>query len=223
MILSLRPSHPVQIPGPVPLRRRVIVLGATEAGISAAFHLGKSALLLEQRDFSSATDRGSSGVERWQLPQLQSTHAGTTWDDVWQQLMALMSGEVKLGCRVTAIDSREHHLQTSTGESFVYDKLVCTLRLEDLQRLAVDDLPRSVHSIDWWRHWARGRDIELLDVSAQLVCSDLDGEAAGRRVAEAIRRAMAVKYSAAMTRTAALFQPGVVRACSSVDGHLHAL
>lgn len=205
MILSLRLRPSAPLPGPVPQRRRVIVIGATEAGVSAAFHLGKSALLIEQRG-----DQPPAGeVQRWQPPDLQSTPV-PTWETVWRQLHTVMSGEVKLGCRVTAIVAREHRLHVSTGESFIYDKVVCTLRLEDLQRLIVDEQARGIRGADWWRCWLNGRDIELLDTAAQLSRGDLDGETAGKRVAEGIERAMTVKFSRSPTRARTLFQPKVV-------------
>jgi hypothetical protein len=220
MILPLRPDSSISIPGPVPLRRRVIVIGATEGGVSTAFHLGQAAMLLEQRNISTAaavddSDSGPPHVQRWHLPELveDPSRHGPEWDDVWLQLLSLMSGEVRLGARVTAINARERSLTLSTGESFVYDKLVSTLRLEDLRHLISDELPRCIRGFDWWLCWLGARDIELIDSDTQTVCGDVDGEAAGKRLARTINHAMRQKYSrSAVRRTVALFEPRVIGA-----------
>ncbi len=219
MILSLNVGCVSPIPGFVPHRRRAIVLGATEAGVSAAFHLGKMATLIEQRDFASAERKALYEVTSGAPPQLHPTpiEASASWDDVWRQVVSLMSGEVRLGSVVTAIDSAEHRLQLATGECFIYDKLVCTLRLPTLQRLLIDEQPECVRGPDWWRCWLGGRDIELLDEATQIASGDLDGEAAGKRMADSVTRAMREKYSrnSLVRRQEALFQPKLVRSRSS--------
>jgi hypothetical protein len=216
MILSLPPSRCPGIPGPVPQRRRVIVLGATEAGVSAAFHLGVQALLIEQRQLPRAGN-GSCSAEprRWELPQLtEETPApstGETWSDLLSGLLLLTSAETRLGARVTSIDTEEHRLTLSTGETFVYDKLVSTLRLDDFQNLLVDENPGRIHSFESWRYWLADRDIELLDICSQIAYGDVDGEAAGQRVAESIYRAMVTKYATRVeSRAASLFSPRIV-------------
>ena len=144
---------PFRIPPPdvarIPMRRRVIVIGATEAGTSAAFHLGDMAMLLDQC-------RGSE---------------------------------------VVTITAREHLLALSTGESFVYDKLVSALRLPDIRRLITDEQPTRIQDPDGWRYWLASLDIELLDVPTQIALGDLDGTAAGKRLATSIRCEMTAKYA----------------------------
>jgi hypothetical protein len=235
MILSLRPGFSPAIPGHVPQRRRVVVIGATDAGVSAAFHLGVQALLLEQRDVNTAGQgvtraelqalvaASSSSAEtvaakRWDLPQLTESQLSEeavpthgTWTNLLSALGSLTSAEMRLGVRVTAIYSDEHRLEVSTGESFVYDKLVSTLRIPDLQTLIVDEKPSRSYSAESWRYWFLDRDIELLDASTQRFWGDSDPQAAGRRVAESAHRAMIAKYSPRMeSRPAALFQPRLV-------------
>ena len=129
MVVSLRLRNLPATSAQVPLRRRVIVIGDTEAGASAAFHLGSIAMLLEQR-------RGSE---------------------------------------VTSIGAREHLLTLSTGESYVYDKLVSTLRILDMQGLITDEQPTRIRDPDGWRYWLASHDIELLDVPTQVALGDLDG------------------------------------------------
>jgi hypothetical protein len=200
MIVALRPGCWIRIPGSVPQRRRVVILGATEAGVSAAFHLGASAVLIEKRGVCSATrpalfeavtdQSGSCVVKRWEPPNLSI-------DDLDRDLLKLTSAETRLGTWVTAIDVRERRLELSTGEIFVYDKLISTLSTTDFQRLIAHQLPTRVQSMEAWRYWLNGRDIELLD----------GGPAEGKRMAESLRRALVLRYS-----SKPLFQPRVVRA-----------
>ncbi len=195
MILSLPPSRWPGIPGTVPQRRRVIVIGATEAGVSAAFHLSVQAMLLEQRDVAGN----------------ESSATGGTWTDLMSAIGSLTAAETCLGVRVMAIDSVEHRLQVSTGECFVYDKLVSTLRIPDLLQLIVDEKPGRVYSAESWRYWFLDRDIELLDQSTQNFWGDPDGQCAGRRVAETVHLAMATKYSPHLaSRPASPFHPRIV-------------
>jgi glycine/D-amino acid oxidase-like deaminating enzyme len=168
MIVALRPGCRIRIPGPVPQRRRVVIVGATEAGVSAAFHLGASAVLIEKRGICGAAPA-----------------------ELFEGL------ETRLGTCVTAIDVRERRLELSTGEIFVYDKLMSALPTTDLQRFIAHQLPTRVQSMEALRYWLTARDIELLDGDAQT----------GKRMAEALRRALESRYS-----SKPLFQPRVVRA-----------
>jgi hypothetical protein len=182
MIVSLQPEGWVPVVGSVPQRRRVIIIGATEAGLSAAFHLGESALLLEER---------------------------TTF------FMNLTSAETRLGLSVTRIEIFDRRLTASSGERFIYDKLISTLRLHELQRLISAPPPTRVCSVESWRYWLNGRDVELLDDATQQCFGDVDADAAGKRVAEGVQYAMMQKYSkrsSARARSEALFQPKLVPA-----------
>jgi hypothetical protein len=212
MIVSLRRGRWPGVPRPVPQRRRVIVIGATEAGVACAFHLGHWAMLIEQRGSDTV-----SGVTIWEAPELATTGApnrAPTWNDLWRGLIQLARGETRLATRVTALDVRERRLEVSSGESFVYDKLVSTLPLEALQILIVDTTPGRLRSDESWRYWLNARDIELLDSSARLQAGDIDGQAAGKRVADAIRGAIAMKFSSKSAlddRPAGLFHPRIVQ------------
>jgi len=218
MILSLPPSRWPGIPGSVPQRRRVIVVGATEAGVSAAFHLGVQAMLLEQRDVvgsgTGVSNREKQSlVTRWELPQLTHEDPASrgTWTDLMSAIASLTAAETRLGIRVTSINTVEHCLQISTGENFVYDKLISTLRIPDLQQLIVDEKPRRVYSAESWRYWFLDRDIELLDQATQKFWGDPDGQCAGRRVAETVYLAMAAKYSPHVeSRPSSPFHPRIV-------------
>jgi hypothetical protein len=211
MILSLPSRRWPGTPGPVPQRRRAIVLGATEAGVSAAFHLGVQSMLLEQRDVSGHARAGEP--KRWELPELTAESPATkgTWTDLMAALGTVTRAETRLGVCAIAIHTIEHRLHLSTGESFIYDKLVSTLRIPDLQRLVVDEKPGRIYSAESWRYWFIDRDIELLDQSTQQFWGDIDGRAAGKRVAETVYRAMTAKYSPPREHgPAALFQPRIV-------------
>jgi hypothetical protein len=230
MILSLPASRRPGIPGAIPQRRRVVIVGATEAGVCAAFHLGVQAMLLEQRGLASDADGVSraehqalgaaatppaqaGAAKRWELPQLtaEETNAKASWTDLLAELGTVTRAETRLGVSVIAIDTIEHRIEVSTGESFVYDKLISTLRISDLRRLIVDEKPDRIYSLESWRYWLIDRDIELLDQSTQRFWGDPDCAAAGRRVAETVYRAMSAKYSSHReNRPAALFQPRIV-------------
>jgi hypothetical protein len=219
-----RAGRPHAAPVPVPQRRRVIVIGATEAGVSAAFHLGDCALLIEARGGGECAGSGVSVEERraisataaprrWELPELTTQDATEQkrFSELVGALVSLTCGETRLGVRVTAIDTDEHVLRLSTGESFVYDKLVSTLRLEDFQRLMVDAKLARSYSTDSWRYWLNGRDVELLDLPTQLFFGDTDGQAAGKRVAGNVHYALVEKYSRhPEARAEKLFRPRIV-------------
>jgi hypothetical protein len=213
MIVSLRRGRWPGVPRPVPQRRRVIVIGATEAGVACTFHLGHWAMLIEQRGSDTV-----NGVTIWEAPQLTTeefTNRSPTWDDLWRGLIQLARGETRLATRVTAIAVHERRLEVSTGESFVYDKLVSALPLEILQGLIVDTTPGRLRSDESWRYWLNARDIELLDSSARAQAGDVDGQAAGKRIADTIRGAIAMKFSSKSAlddRPAGLFHPRIVRA-----------
>jgi hypothetical protein len=200
MIVSLRPGHWFPIAASVPQRRRVIILGATEAGVSAAFHLGETALLLERRGGRGVTSFERHAlcevVTRWDPPEL----TGTPCD-----LPDLTSAETRLGVSVNSINVYERRLGLSTGESFVYDKLISALQPRDLQSLLKDPVPARIRSDEALRYWLNGRDIELIDSATQRFHGDVDGQAAGQRVAECIRRVMMAKYTGKP-----LFQPRLV-------------
>jgi len=52
----------------------------------------------------------------------------------------------RLGRRVTEIHTGAHRLHVSTGESFVYDKLISTLRFPQLQQLITDETPACIRN-----------------------------------------------------------------------------
>lgn len=204
MIVSLRPGHYFPIARSIPQRRRVVIIGATEAGVSAAFHLGEAALLLEQQGLEGAT------VTRWNPPNLghaidEFEPPSAALSDLLSELVNLTAAETRLGTRVTAIDVRERRVDVSNGESFVYDKLITTLPYAELQWLIADQLPSRIQTVQAWRFWLNGRDIELLDADTQRFYGDMDGQVAGKRVAAEIQRVLTMKYANKTT-----FQPRLV-------------
>ena len=202
MIVPLRPGLRALPHGCIPQRRRVVIIGATEAGVSCAFLLGESVLLVVQHNMQGLTT-------------IQSALAGCTSNYLWRSLTPLTKGETLLGVRATAIHVAERRLEVSTGASFVYDKLASAMPLVDLQRLIADNKPGRLNSAESWCHWLNARDIELMDESTQPLYGDVDGQAAGKRVADSIKRAMAMKYSTRSllkNRSAGLFHPRIVTA-----------
>jgi hypothetical protein len=67
-------------------------------------------------------------------------------------------------------------------------------------------------------YWLAARDVELLDDSTQLLYGDVNPFAAGRRVAETVKRALAQKFRPAAENLVAgekLFKPRLVRSSPS--------
>jgi hypothetical protein len=186
MIVSLRRAASSSPPTDIPQRRRVIILGATEAGVCAAFNIGRCSMLVEQQ----------GAVEGCALSRLHE----------------FMPGELRLGARVVAIHTIERRLYLNTRESFIYDKLVSCASVPHLLRLIIDETPSRIRGGEWWSYWLECRGIELLDSATQLDHGDVDGEAGGKRLAEKVRREMALKYAyrPVAGRGSGLFQPRVV-------------
>jgi hypothetical protein len=260
MIRAMRPTNFRPTPERVPQRKRVMVIGATAAGVSAAFHLGNTSLLLEQcpssgeindcsNDFAvgdaryrvvgsqgpdargarqgigakecqglnetAACEEGLTPFARWKPPEFV---AGTdalqgSPDFNLHGLSKWIGTEVRLGARVIKIDTYAHRLELSSGDSFVYDKLISSLSLATLKLLMVDEMPRRIHGAQSWRYWFSGRDIELVDPDTCRFHGEVNGASRGKRVADHVRRELNAKYAAkpSLDRSAnRLFRPWLV-------------
>jgi hypothetical protein len=170
-------------------------------------------MLLEQREAVVDTDT-LRDIKRWEPPDLVGPpDPNEDWNALYLQLRSLTSGEVRLGTRVTAIDSADRCLHVSTGESFIYDKLVSTVKLAQLRRLIVDAQPDHIRGVEWWHYWLSIRDIEHIDSATQEFSGDVDDMCAGKRVADFVRGSLWARYSSGSvlrSRADPLFQPRLV-------------
>ena len=272
---------PLTMPQTTPERRRVVVIGAGAAGLTAALHIGEHSVLLEQRSqvstiymgdvpeggdddcksgfplgvagagITGAEDGGADSartgvsawerqeiaracapspqaqqgepvvVARWVPPQLDATRSPSTDEparESLQSLVPLLRGELRLDSRVSRIAPAARRVELADGSSIVYDKLASSISSSDLIELLQPELPDRIRSHQGLMYWLAARDIELLDESTQFLYGDTNPFAAGRRVAESIKRALAQKFRPAtdtLVRGERLFKPRLVGAPSS--------
>jgi hypothetical protein len=267
-----------QFTGPKPERRRVVVVGAGAAGLTAALHLGEHSLLLEQRPhvgtiYTGSEAQGGSNdctstlpvgaartgvaggedrradrqrpglstwerqeiartrsppgqadrengepivVARWVPPQLAPTDCAareTESRESLEPLIPLLRGELRLGARVTRIAPSSHRVELADGHAIVYDKLVCGVSSFEMILLLQPELPDRIRSHQGLMYWLAARDVELVDDSTQFLFGDVNPFAAGRRVAETVKRALAQKFrpvSDVFVRGEKLFVPRLV-------------
>jgi hypothetical protein len=227
---SQSPSQPVP-----PERRRVIVVGAGATGMAAAFHLGEHSLLLESshalddtnqaHDLTLGSARASTRpmihVARWQPPSLAPVPAAPTQEEREERaerlslraLIPLLRGELRFGATVVHISPSQRLVELADGARFVYDKLLSTVPLMALTEMVLAELPWRIRCDETLRYWLNARDIEVADFATRLCYGDVDEFAAGKRVADVIKRALADKFrtgSAADASGKLLFEPRVV-------------
>jgi hypothetical protein len=269
-----------------PERRRVVVIGADEAGLTAALHIGEHSLLLDKRahigedtrgprpqggfddrkstfalgaaraglagaqDAGAArkghglstwerqevaaacsSDHGEAGgktpedrgtlnepvvVARWIPPRLDPVDDGADEHsrESLQGLVPLLRGELRLGARVIRILPATHRVELVDGRTIVYDKLISSIQAVELAGLLQPALPGRIRTHQGLLYWLAARDVELIDESTQFLFGDVSSFAAGRRVAETVKRALAQKFRPAtetFLRGAKLFEPRLVR------------
>jgi hypothetical protein len=251
-----------------PERRRVVVIGADAAGITAAFQIGEHSLLLEKRTQVGADTRGleaqggsddrkrqglstwerrevaaactsdngetggktredcrplnalssndAGGVARWIPPRLDPVDEGTGPDSrrSLRGLLPLLRGELRLGARVTRIVPMLHMVELADGGRIIYDKLISSIQAVDLTALLQPQLPNRIRTHQGLLYWLAARDVELVDESTQFLFGDVDAFAAGRRIAETVKRALAQKFrpeTESFLHGAKLFEPRLVK------------
>jgi glycine/D-amino acid oxidase-like deaminating enzyme len=261
-------AHSAPRPMP-PQRRRVIIIGAGAAGISAAFHLGEHSLLLERRktidqnlentidqphhlplgntraralgledrradgerpgvsidERQALTGRHRKGIHplihfqvaRWEPPELSVNRTDRQGVDSegadGRALIPLLSGELRFGAEVARISPLHRLVELADGTRYVYDKLLSTIPLMALTELVLAQLPWRIRCDETLRYWLNARDIEVTDAATRLCHGDADGVAAGKRIADLIRRALAEKFPVGTTSGFVgkkLFQPRLV-------------
>jgi hypothetical protein len=269
-----------------PERRRVVVIGADAAGITAALHVGEHSLLLEKRmhvgatsrdqqvqggfddrkstlalgasraGFAGAQDTGADrnrqgvstwerrevaaactpdhrqaggetpevrhslndpgAVSRWIPPRLDPVDEGTCPDSrqSLQGMLPLLRGELRLGARVTRIVPLARTIELADGSSIIYDKLISSIQAIELTGLLQPQLPNRIRTHQGLLYWLTARDVELIDESTQFLFGDVDPFAAGRRIAQTVKRALAQKFrpeSETFLPGAKLFEPRLVQ------------
>jgi hypothetical protein len=153
-------------------------------------------------------------VARWQPPDLAPTKAVRAAPSV-RTLRPLLRGELRLSSHVIRVSPEAHLLELGNGQKFIYDKLVSTLPLASTELLATRDLPLHVRRDETLRYWLSEHDIEVADRTTQDFYGDLDEFAAGKRIAEHLGAALALKFGGAgqaQRQRTRLFQPRLVTA-----------
>lgn len=153
-------------------------------------------------------------VARWQPPDLAGKSAPPLRaPPSVRTLSPLLRGELRLSSRVVRIAPEAHLLELVDGKRFIYDKLVSTLPLAATELLATHDLPSHVRRDETLRYWLSEHDIEVADRTTQDFYGDLDEFAAGKRIAEHLGHALALKFGGtgqSSARRTRLFQPRLV-------------
>jgi hypothetical protein len=168
---------------------------------------------------SSQGDAGSRDhtlihVTRWQPPALTPARPRTD-SPTYRTLAPLLRGELRLGAWVVRINPSERLLELADGTRYVYDKLFCTQSLASVASLVLHEVPGRVRNDDALRYWLQDQDIEMGDRGTRQAYGDIDGFAAGRRVADQITYALSEKFrnlGHPMARSTPLFQPRLVSA-----------
>jgi len=163
----------------------------------------------------SQTDAGQNTlihVERWRAPDLAKQNEALRPQPSVRTLMPLLRGELRLGAQVTHISPSSHLLELADGHRYVYDKLLSTLSLAATERLLSNEVPGHVHHDESLRYWLSAHDIELADRDVQEYNGDIDGFAMGKRFADQIGLALALKFgkSRSAVGSARLFEPRLV-------------
>jgi len=155
-------------------------------------------------------------VERWQPPDLAAPRSRDEFrtPPAVRTLRPLLRGELRLGAQVVRVSPSAHLLELADGHRYVYDKLVSTLSLPAIEMLVEQDLPKHVRRDESLRYWLSERDIEVADRDSQGHYGDIDDFAAGKRIADLVRNALAEKFGRgrATMRNARLFRPRLVNA-----------
>ena len=156
-------------------------------------------------------------VARWIPPSLEAAEDASppaNARESLQSLVPLLRGELRLGAQVTRISPAARRIELADGRVIVYDKLVSSIDTIALIGLLQPELPARIRSHQGLMYWLAARDVELVDDSTQLLYGDVNAFAAGRRVAETVKRALAQKFRPSAEKLVAgekLFKPRLVR------------
>ena len=176
----------------------------------------------------SATGEVPSGtnklihVARWEPPALRPVTPVSDeleYDDErgtrsLRALIPALRGEVRLGANVVRVSPSLHLLELADGSRFVYDKLLSTVPIADLASLVMHEFSSRNFNVEFFGYWLRDYDIELADRATQSCDGDVDEMSAGKRMAEHIKRALAVRFQA-RHRGSSLFVPRLVNATAN--------
>lgn len=151
-------------------------------------------------------------VERWRPPDLSKQGGELRAPPSVRTLMPLLRGELRLDAHVTRVVPKAHLLELANGRRYVYDKLLSTLSLDATEALVMYDLPRHIRRDESLRYWLSDHDIELADRAMLEYSGDLDEFAMGRRFANQIGLALALKFgkTSSKVRGTRLFEPRLV-------------
>lgn len=194
--------------------------GATpqSAGISAA---ERKALFISCSSTGEAGTGASSliHVARWQPPELSpaTERDEYAFAPTARALAPLLRGELRLATEVVRITPSRHLLEVADGGCIVYDTLLSSIPLTLLAGMAIHELPAHVRSNDGLRWWLGENDIEVADRATQVCCGDVDGFAAGKRLADRINTALEQRFGVAgraLWHGSRFFEPRLVEKAS---------
>lgn len=160
-------------------------------------------------------------VTRWQPPVFNAHEVpGATDEPSVRSLLPLVRGEIRFGAIVMRITPSMRLLELSNGDCIVFDKLISTLSLSSMARLVMHELPGRVRHDESLRYWLADHDIEIADRATREYYGDVDGFAAGKRVAEQIGGALSAKFRNAGHSKSRdrLFVPRLVHEAASPAG-----
>ncbi|MEO8062206.1 MAG: hypothetical protein ABI821_05610 [Pseudomonadota bacterium] len=156
-------------------------------------------------------------VARWIPPRFEPADDSSGDADSresLESLLPLLRGDLRLRARVIRIAPAAHLVELDDGRTIVYDKLISSVESIELIGLLQPELPSRIRSHQGLMYWLAARDIELVDDSTQFLFGDVNPFAAGRRVAETVKRALAQKFrpaSETFLHGEQLFKPRLVR------------
>ncbi|HEU4780547.1 MAG TPA: hypothetical protein VFS58_11755 [Steroidobacteraceae bacterium] len=193
-----------EIPGAEPQR----------AGTSAA---ERKALFISCSSTSEATPASHTLIHlaRWQPPELSPKPVDDEHSvpPSLQILAASLRGELRLGMQVGRVSPSRHLLELEDGSCIVYDRLLSTISLSVLAGMCMHELPERVRSNEILRCWLSEQDIEVGDPASRAGRGDIDGFAAGKRIADQMNAALTVRFGTigrTTSRGPGLFAPRLV-------------
>jgi hypothetical protein len=146
---------------------------------------------------ADADDHSLIHVERWRPPEIapppERNELGAP--PSIRTLRPLLRGELRMGAHVIRVSPSLHLVELADGHRIVYDKLVSTLSLAANELLVASDLPPHVRLDETLRYWLSDHDIEVADRATQDHYGDLDEFAAGKRIADQVGQALAMKFA----------------------------
>jgi hypothetical protein len=156
-------------------------------------------------------------VARWQPPEIPAApeHDEHSFIPSVRILAPLLRGELRLGAQVTRVTPSRHLLELNDGSSIVYDTLLSTIPLSVIAGLTLHELPAHVRNNAALRSWLTENDIEVADSATRATYGDVDGFAAGKRIADRMNAALVRRFGSQSRTRPRVFEPRLVQASAA--------